>query len=286
MKDKDVVIMSVNSPNDVKSDEAQRGGRSDKPKVGHNIRRKVKWTKTNPHPDFLKDPTAYTYQGKPRCQYIRSNGKQCAQAATIGDFCSMHCGAQERLARKEMGDPRQSNYKFLRVKDDLVRALRQGYTISTAAVKCGVKARTVTDWRNRGKLDIVEGKFDTDYAKFYEDSEDARLYACSLVENALFSAAMGGNVSAMIRYLECRMPDVWNAKRVMEINTNTTHQLQVSASIDVSGASDEQLRENIRKIAEAMCMTTDSVGVLRTQTALNQPIPVDAEVVSEGSANA
>lgn len=278
--------MSVNSQNDIKSDKAQRGGRSDEPKRGHNIRRKVKWTKANPHPDHIKDSTAYTYRGKPRCQYIRDNGKQCAMEATIGDFCATHCGAQERLARKEIGDPRQSNYKFLRVKDDLVRALRQGYTISTAAVRCGVKARTVTDWRNRGKLDIVEGHFDTDYAKFYEATEDARLYACSMVENALFSAAMNGNVSAMIRYLECRMPDVWNAKRVMEINTTNVHQLQVSTSIDVSGASDQQLRENIKKIAEAMCMTTDSVSVLQAQTSLGEPIPVEAEVVNEETANA
>lgn len=278
--------MSVNSQNDIKSDKAQRGGHNDEPKRGHNIRRKVKWTKTNPHPDHIKDPTAYTYRGKPRCQYIRDNGKQCAMEATIGDFCATHCGAQERLARKELGDPRQSNYKFLRVKDDLVRALRQGYTISTAAVRCGVNARTVTDWRNRGKLDIVEGKFDTDYAKFYEDTENARLYACSLVENALFSAAMNGNVSAMIRYLECRMPDVWNAKRVMEINTTNVHQLQVSTSIDVSGASDEQLRANIKKIAEVMCMTTDSVDVLRQQNALAEPIQVAAEVVNEESADA
>ena len=58
--------MSVNSQNDIKSDKAQRGGHNDEPKRGHNIRRKVKWTKANPHPDYIKDPTAYTYGGKPR----------------------------------------------------------------------------------------------------------------------------------------------------------------------------------------------------------------------------
>ena len=79
----------------------------------------------------------------------------------------------------------------------------------------------------------------------------------------------------MIRYLECRMPDVWNAKRVMEISVETKHKLDVNYQIDVKSLTDEQLRAKGKEIAEAV----DVIVGKNVDQAELPPIPVqDAEV--------
>lgn len=207
---------------------------------------KSKWTKENPHPKHIEDPTHFTIWGTPRCQGRNPNtGKQCSKRATVdGVYCSVHTDNKEMLSKR-------GYHRFEEKSDKVVALVRQGYTFTTAAAKVGVQPATVTAWRRKGKEEMARGE-EGAYAKFWMDLEEARIYACSLVENALFSAAVGGNVSAMIRYLECRMPEVWNAKRVMEINVEAKQQLDINYHMDVSGMSDSELRSKIKEIAKAV----------------------------------
>lgn len=229
---------------------------------------KPKWSKDNPHPKCVKDPEHWTYLGKPRCQgHNPLTGKQCSKTATCG---GKYCAVHDRMAK---GLTPPGNNKFDDAAPKVIMLLRQGYTMTTAAARCHIHPRVITDWRKRGKEEMahgVEGKF----AKFYNESEEARLYACSLVENALFSAAMNGNVSAMLRYLECRMPDIWNAKRVYEINVETKHRLDINTSFNVADMTDDELRKKVKEIAKAVDV---SVG-MNVDDARLDPIPVRAEI--------
>lgn len=232
-------------------------------------KQKPRYTKDNPHPKHIEDPEHFTYWGTPRCQGRNPRtGKQCTKGATVdGKFCAVHTDIEEAAAKG-------GYHMFDEVSDKIIAFVRQGYTFTTASARVGLNPRTITEWRRRGKEEMARGQ-EGKYAKFWCELEEARIFACSLVENALFSAAINGNVSAMIRYLECRMPDVWNAKRVMEISVETKHKLDVNYQIDVKSLTDEQLRAKVKEIAEAVDVT---VGKNVDQAAL-PPIPVqDAEV--------
>ena len=231
---------------------------------------KPKWSKDNPHPKHLEDPEHFTYLGKPRCQGRNPvTGKQCTRTATIkGEFCSTHTDVAELASKRNF-------QKFDQLAPKVVQLLRQGYTMTTAAARVGIQPRTITAWRKKGKEEFATGR-EGKFAKFWDESEQARIYACSLVENALFSAAMNGNVSAMIRYLECRMPDIWNAKRALEINVETRHRLDIDYHFDAKDLSDDELRAKIKEIAKAVEV---SVGE-NVDDARLEPIEVKALEVS------
>ena len=237
-------------------------------------KQKPKYSKDNPHPKHIEDPEHFTYWGTPRCQGRNPRtGKQCTKSATVdGKFCAVHTDIEEAAAKG-------GYHKFDEVSSEIVALVRQGYTFTTASARVGLNPRTITEWRRRGKEEMARGE-EGKFAKFWCDLEEARIFACSLVENALFSAAINGNVSAMIRYLECRMPDVWNAKRVMEISVETKHKLDVNWQVDVKSLTDEQLRAKVKEIAEAVDVT---VGRNVDQAAL-PPIPVQAVEVSNAKA--
>jgi len=224
---------------------------------------KSKWSKDNPHPDHIKDPEHVTYLGKPRCQGRNPHtGKQCTKTATInGEFCACHTDIDELVAKGGL-------HRFDECRDQVVALVRQGYTFTTAAARVGISPRVITDWRRMGKEEMASGKEDK-YAKFWCDLEEARIFACSLVENALFGAALGGNVSAQIRWLECRMPEVWNAKRVMEISLETQHKLDINCNFNVEDMTDQQLRAKVKEIAQAVEVSVGS----NVDDAVLPPIP-------------
>lgn len=256
------MIMTTNRENrKTKTSKKDSGSKKSKPK----------YSKNNPHPKHIEDPEHWTYWGTPRCQgHNPRTGKQCTKGATVdGKYCAVHTNIEEAAAKG-------GYHKFDEKADQIVALVRQGYTFTTASARVGLNPRTITEWRRRGKEEMARGQ-EGKYAKFWCDLEEARIFACSLVENALFSAAINGNVSAMIRYLECRMPDVWNAKRVMEISVETKHKLDVNWQVDVKALTDEQLRAKVKEIAQAVEVT---VGDHVDDAAL-PALPVAAEVVED-----
>jgi len=203
-----------------------------------------KYSKTNPHPLHIEDPKHYTYLGRPRCQYTSHTTKQCHRTATIdGEYCSGHYDISKKTAK--------GTGEFPRAKDLIVKYCREGYTIAAAAARVDVNPATVSLWRRLGKEAIAEGRVD-EYSIFIEDLEQARLYACSSIEKALFTAAVQGNVSACIRYLECRMPDVWNAKRVVEMSGQVQQDMNIKVAHDLSSESDISLRSLVKQIASSV----------------------------------
>lgn len=202
------------------------------------------YSKKNPHPKHIEDPKHYTYLGRPRCQHINRSGTQCHRTATVDAvYCSGHYPLKD-VTCKGTGD-------FPRAKDLIVKYCREGYTVAAASARCDINPATVSLWKRKGKEALAAGKPD-EYSQFLEDLEMARLYACSSIEKSLYTEAIRGNVSACIRYLECRMPDVWNAKRVVEMTASVQQDMNLNVPIDLSGESDNSLRSIIKNIANAV----------------------------------
>lgn len=76
---------------------------------------------------------------------------------------------------------------------------RRGLTMEEIAEKMDIKRSTLYEWMKLSS-DI------SDTIKKGKDRADAA------VENALFTAALNGNVTAMIYYLKTRMPEYWSEK--------------------------------------------------------------------------
>jgi len=80
-------------------------------------------------------------------------------------------------------------------KEQFIQLLKMGNTLSMAAKMIDVATDTVLDERRRDK-------------RFDAKVKDARYnYQIFLVEDALYTAAMGGNVTAQIFFLKNRAPD-------------------------------------------------------------------------------
>lgn len=211
-------------------------------KTQHKTPPRSKWSKKNPHPDHLADPKSYTIFGAPRCQEKRRDGSQCAQKAIEGaTTCTFHTEVPELSAT------RKRSHLFYESKDKIVKLVAEGYTVNASAGKIGVYPTTVTTWQRRGREAIAKGDLDSEYAVFVADIEKNRVVACSNVENALYNAAISGNVSACIKYLACRMPDVWNEKRVLEVQGDMTHDVNIKR--DFSGMTTEQIKKSLANIA-------------------------------------
>lgn len=89
--------------------------------------------------------------------------------------------------------------------DQLRNWASQGLTKAEIAHNMGVSRDAFCDWRKKSSL-IVDA-----LKRGEEDAIDK-------VENALFSAACSGNITAQIFFLKNRRPDAWKDKRDTEIS--------------------------------------------------------------------
>jgi len=83
----------------------------------------------------------------------------------------------------------------------------EGLTKAEIAHNMGISRNCFVDWRK--KSSCIE-----DAIKRGEEA------AIDKVENALFSAACSGNITAQIFFLKNRRPDLWKDKRDTEISGN------------------------------------------------------------------
>jgi len=107
-----------------------------------------------------------------------------------------------------MGRAKQNGYTDWESPDQLDQLRKwagQGLTKAEIAHNMGVSRDAFCDWRKKSSL-IVDA-----LKKGEEDAIDK-------VENALFSAACSGNITAQIFFLKNRRPDAWKDKRDTEIS--------------------------------------------------------------------
>lgn len=107
-----------------------------------------------------------------------------------------------------MGRAKQNGYTDWETPDQLDQLRQwasQGLTKAEIAHNMGVSRDAFCDWRKKSSL-IVDA-----LKKGEEDAIDK-------VENALFSAACSGNITAQIFFLKNRRPDAWKDKRDTEIS--------------------------------------------------------------------
>lgn len=76
---------------------------------------------------------------------------------------------------------------------------RDGLTDEQLARRMGVAAATVCEWKKK-------------YPEFAEALQKGREVVDYEVENALLTAALGGNLTAIVFWLKNRRPDVWREK--------------------------------------------------------------------------
>lgn len=130
--------------------------------------------------------------------------------------------------------------KFDSASDAIVGFLEQGHTRNAASALAGVSKSSVQDWFNLGKADIAAGKMSTKYARFVTEATAAMGRAQGAVENALYAAAVRGNVGACVAWLRQRAPDDWS----------DTQRVVISGSVGVSETFTETPDEELRGIVK------------------------------------
>lgn len=121
-------------------------------------------------------------------------------------------------------------YKFNKKRQlEYFEHLRQGLRPGAAAEAVGITRQTV----------YMHRKNDPDFA---EAERLAEREACEIVEDALFNAAISGNVKAAETWLYNRMPDRWTDKRTPNIVN------QIEAKQEVTNIVDIKRRDLARRV--------------------------------------
>ena len=92
----------------------------------------------------------------------------------------------------------------------VLASLGNGSTKSAASEAAGIDRSTLYGWLKSDK-------------RFSERVEEALAAQVSVVEDALYTEAVGGDVKAMIHYLRCRAPDKWEPNKRVDMNANVAN---------------------------------------------------------------
>ena len=83
---------------------------------------------------------------------------------------------------------------------------REGLTDEQIANNIGISRKTLYEWKNKY----------SDICNVLKINKEAADYQ---VENALYRAAINGNITAQIYWLKCRKPDKWRENRPLPADT-------------------------------------------------------------------
>jgi hypothetical protein len=146
-------------------------------------------------------------------------------------------------------------------KEQFVQLLKMGNTLSGAAEGIGVDRDTVLDERRRDK-------------RFDAKVKDARYnYQVYLVEDALYTEAIKGNVTAQIFFLKNRAPDRWGDRVDFSGGMKVEH--------EISFAKDPKLRQMAEEVYRKYVLAKEQSGGVRQA---NEPGPLeDKETPLDGS---
>lgn len=118
-------------------------------------------------------------------------------------------------------------------KERYLKLLREGGRRGASAKTIGIHRETVR----------AHMKADKDFAKAVNQAETE---AHELIEDALFQAALAGNVTAQQVYLYNRMPDKWADRRRLEHTGKPGEPVKIEVSYEGSatkGGAEEAARE-------------------------------------------
>lgn len=107
--------------------------------------------------------------------------------------------------RKEAGC--MADWETPEALQQLEQWIGEGLTLACIAEKMNISRNCLYEWRQKSVV----------ISDAFKKGENR---AVDNVENALYSAAINGNITAQIFYLKNRRPDAWKDKRDTEISGN------------------------------------------------------------------
>lgn len=141
----------------------------------------------------------------------------------------------------------------------LLKALKEGHTLTDSSIIAGVSPKTLNTWLNQG-ADAEEG---TLARTFYEQVELAKVMALDDCVKSIKKAAKRGAWQAAAWFLEKRAPEVYGKKSEVSIGQNKPFEVAI---VDAAFSEDE--------------MKAALKAVLSKNPELMPPI-IDAEIVEE-----
>ena len=132
--------------------------------------------------------------------------------------------------------------KFDRAKkDEYLGLLREGIRRGQAAQKVGVNPCTVQRHMQR-------------YPSFTEEVSQAEMLANEEVENALYTAAVSGNVTACQVWLYNRLPDTWADRRNIkaEISGKDGGPIQTDMKVILDALNDPEARDALDALSRRL----------------------------------
>lgn len=153
-----------------------------------------------------------------RCKAKTNAGARCKKGAGDNGLCWTH--------RK------RKPYKFDAIKrGEYIELLDRGVGRSAAAAAVGVHRSTVAVYRNK-------------HEDFTELESMAEMNAVADVEDALYSHALEGNVTATIFFLKNRAPHRWKDMKTVEVldKLRAVERDSLFRALDAAGLSDDQFK--------------------------------------------
>ena len=152
-------------------------------------------------------------------------------ASTVSDHRTKDPGWSQQISEAVNGRPQgRKRGDTPETVEALLTALAAGSSLTKAAEHAGIAARTVYRWM----------RDDSDLAERVKDARDS---ASDVVEDALFEAAVSGNVTAQQVWLYNRRPDRWTDRR------GSAQPTQPASGAGVP-AEDRDLVERGRRVVE------------------------------------
>ena len=137
---------------------------------------------------------------------------------------------------------RENQKKFDRAKkDEYLGLLREGTRRGQAAQQVGVNPCTVQRHMQR-------------YPSFTEEVSQAEMLANEEVENALYTAAVSGNVTACQVWLYNRIPDAWADRRNIkaEICGKDSGPIQTDMKVILDALNDPEARDTLDALSQRL----------------------------------
>ena len=137
---------------------------------------------------------------------------------------------------------RENQKKFDRAKkDEYLGLLREGIRRGQAAQQVGVNPCTVQRHMQR-------------YPSFAEEVSQAEMLANEEVENALYTAAVSGNVTACQVWLYNRLPDAWADRRNIkaEISGVDGGPIQTDMKVILDALNDPEARDALDALSRRL----------------------------------
>ena len=137
---------------------------------------------------------------------------------------------------------RENQKKFDRSKkDEYLDLLREGIRRGQAAQQVGVDPTTVQRHMQR-------------YPSFAEEVSRAEILANEEVENALYTAAVSGNVTACQVWLYNRLPDAWADRRNIkaEISGKDGGPIQTDMKVILDALNDPEARDALDALSRRL----------------------------------